>query len=499
MATLEDIFSKSENQLDIEISKLNPYSINKMKNIGFLIIYIELLKHSNMLSYDDKRLVDDKIFHSYMYSNYNKSFSEIYTDLNTIKSSKFFTKCKRNMTENFEPIDPFDTKKISSNNIYLNNDVCYNKVNYYKYISFMKKDPISNSSISDIEIEKIYKTFTKLQKLLLEENNNTVFNNNYIINYSNELDEISLNTIFTVKIEDILEEIETFSYENDSIKSYVENRIFFNKYIILIKNYILNNKIKYEDANILNDPYLISFILNLFIYQDKSIDEIKNILIDLRDSEIYSECPMNQFENFKPIDPITLEQIEKDKISKVNGRCYNKVDIIKSLQLKMEDPTTREILNQEIYDTLYNSLNKADRYLIDKFKYLSEDEKLEDIQELINRANTRLSELAYESSGLLLMLIGWVYLSSMPPKNIILDIYLSPIIILIFINLLKTRSIKKDIKRDIVNIENEILEMDLENYTLENENIQLNMYEIFNLYFHGIKYKYKLVKTENDF
>lgn len=223
MATLEDIFSKSENQLDIEIAIYNVDFINKMKNIGFLIIYIELLKHSDMLSYDDKRLVDDKIFYSYMYSNYNKSFSEIYTDLKKIKDSKLFTKCSRNKTENFEPIDPFDTKKIPINNIYLNNDVCYNKINYYKYISVFKKDPINNSSIKIEEIEKIYKTFTKLQKLLLEENNNTIFNNNYIINYSNELNEISLNTVFAVTIEDILEEIETFSDDNDSIKSYVEN------------------------------------------------------------------------------------------------------------------------------------------------------------------------------------------------------------------------------------------------------------------------------------
>ena len=58
------------------------------------------------------------------------------------------------------------------------------------------------------------------------------------------------------------------------------------------------------------------------------------------------------------------------------------------------------------------------------------------IQELINMANTNLSALAYNSSSFLLMLIGWVYLFSMPPKNIMLDISLSPILILIFINLL---------------------------------------------------------------
>lgn len=181
-------------------------------------------------------------------------------------------------------------------------------------------------------------------------------------------------------IEDEFNKIEIFtssvtSDDNENTikkKKNIENTIkkyktIFNR-ILLLNIYSLNNQILDEDLIITNDTYIYSYLLNSYILENKTLNKIIDTINKIKTDSFHEKCSLNEFSNFYPIDPITLEEIKLESEMKIsNNRCYDKSSLNQALAIRQRDPFTNEIIErikQSDIDTLYDTLTIEQQHII---------------------------------------------------------------------------------------------------------------------------------------
>ena len=233
------------------------------------------------------------------------------------------------------------------------------------------------------------------------------------------------------------------SKENDDNQNTIikkkEIKQLINKYqnitnkILLLKIYELNNQIDENDLILINDPFFESYLLGEMLGKHKSINELLTDINLIKIDYFHTNCSLNNFENFKPIDPISLEPITSKENTKIlNGRCYEKSVIVNWLKINNTDPMSNELVSLLTIERMFNSLPTEDQTIATEFKNLS-TENLNTYHKLftiiidiaIKLLSTSLASSGY-SIVVLFLFISYIF------RTVKLTIY-SPYILISFI------------------------------------------------------------------
>ena len=144
--------------------------------------------------------------------------------------------------------------------------------------------------------------------------------------------------------------------------------------ILLLKVYQFNGQINPEDINIVNDPIFESYIINSFIYDNKTFRQIVEDINLIKSDYLHTTCPTNTFKNFNPLDPLTNTEITSGDILEVlNGKCYERSAIYNSLIKGAKDletnlpvdPLTGQAVNKSTIKRMYMLLTNEQKIIVD--------------------------------------------------------------------------------------------------------------------------------------
>lgn len=170
-----------------------------------------------------------------------------------------------------------------------------------------------------------------------------------------------------------------FLKRKSDIKLLMDKYAQITNIILLLKVYQFNGQINPEDINIVNDPIFESYIINSFIYDNKTFRQIVEDINLIKSDYLHTTCPTNTFKNFNPLDPLTNTEITSGDILEVlNGKCYERSAIYNSLIKGAKDletnlpvdPLTGQPVNKSTIKRMYMLLTTEQKIIVDKLDLL---------------------------------------------------------------------------------------------------------------------------------
>ena len=167
---------------------------------------------------------------------------------------------------------------------------------------------------------------------------------------------------------------EEFLQRKSDIKLLMDKYTQITNIILLLKVYQFNDQINREDLNIVNDPIFESYIINSFIYDNKTFRQIVEDINLIKSDYLHTTCPTNTFKNFNPLDPLTNTEIKSgDVLEVLNGKCYERSAIYNSLIKGAKDretnlpldPITGQQVNKSTIKRMYMLLTNEQKTIVD--------------------------------------------------------------------------------------------------------------------------------------